>query len=384
MKEEEGEMRFQLSEELEMTRAVVREFAEQEVGPTAGERDEEERFDRSIFRKMGELGLTGIPWPEQYGGAGGDFLTYTVVLEELSRVCASTGAVLAGHIVYTGWPICHFGSEEQKKLYLTALSKGSRLGAYIFPRYDGVGAKDEIIAELVGDEYILNGSNLVVNEAGEAEIFVVYAQAQLSKRKRGYCAFIVERGTRGFGFGKRKRKLGMRSLATSEVLFESCRIPKSRLIGSEKQGNEIAMSVLDLGRLSRAAQAVGVAQGAMEAAVAYAKERMQFGKPIGRQQGISFKLADMAVKIEGARWLAYQAAWRKDAGLSWKKEAAIAKQFAAKAAVFVTTETVQVFGGYGYIREYQVERFMRDAKCIEADEGTEEMRKDTVLRILLD
>ncbi|QYR20944.1 acyl-CoA dehydrogenase family protein [Paenibacillus sp. sptzw28] len=370
-------MQFRFSEELEMTRALIRDFAAEEVAWEAGERDEEERFDRRLFDLMGDLGLTGIPWPERYGGSGSDCLTYAVVIEELSRVCASTGAVLAAHTALSSWPIYAFGSGEFKEKYLKGLANGTKLGASSLE--PGITGYED------GDDCVLNGSNRYVANAGEADTYVVIARnaPEQGRRKRGYNAVIVEKGAPGFNVGVRARKLGLRSLAVSEITFENCRVPLDNRLGKAGQGQEIAGSVMELARISAAAQAVGIAQGALDAAAKYAGDRKQFGKPIGRQQGISFKLADMAARLEASRLLAYQAAWRHSAGLPCRKEAALAGKFAADTAVAVTIEAVQVFGGYGYMREYTVERYMRDAKCIEMGIGSGKLNKDSLIRSMI-
>lgn len=377
-------MQFNLSEELEMTRSVVRHFAEKEVAPNAGERDETEQFERTLFGKMGELGLSGIPIPEQYGGAGSDILTYAVVLEALSQDCASTAAGLAAHTAFSAWPILHFGSEELKRLFLNEMAGGVKLGACVFPTVsrDKTVKDHGIIATADGDGFVLNGSNSFVINAGAADIYIVYAQVPSLRRKPVLSAFIVESGTPGCYIGNNVRKLGLRSLMTAEMVFENCKVPNKNRLGKEGQGQEIAGSVIDIGHIGAAAQAVGIAQGALEAAAAYAKERMQFGKQIGRQQGISFKLADMSAKIEASRLLTYQASWRLNEGLSCSREAAIARKFSADTAVSVAIDAVQVFGGYGYMREYRMERFLRDAKCLETDIGTGGMQTDFIYRIL--
>ena len=377
-------MLFSISEELEMTRSVIREFAESKIAPNAGERDDAETFDRSIFAKMGELGITGIPIGERYGGAGSDWMTYTVVLEELSRVCASTAAALAAHTVYTAWPIYAFGSEETKASYLKELASGNRLGACALPNIKNEKARmeDGITTRLNRENWELNGVYSFAIQAEIADSCVVFAQIGKGKRKSGFNAFLVESGTAGFEIGKKVRKLGLRSLMTAEIRFKQCMIPKKNRIGQEGQSQEMAHSLIDIGHISAAAQAVGIAQGALEAAAAYAKERKQFGTPIGKQQGISFKLADMSAKIEAARLLAYQAAWRKDADLDCGRESAIARKFTADTAVAVTIEAVQIFGGYGYMQEYRMERYLRDAKCLETEIGTGGMETDCIYRVL--
>ncbi|MBO8156600.1 MAG: acyl-CoA dehydrogenase [Bacillaceae bacterium] len=377
-------MNFQLTEEQEMLRKMVRDFAENEVGPTAAERDEEERFDRSIFDKMAELGLTGIPWPEEYGGIGADYVSYVIAVEELSRVCASTGVTLSAHISLASWPLYKFGTEEQKKTYLYQLATGEKLGAYALSE-PGAGsdvASMRTTAKLDGDDYVLNGSKVWITNGGEAEIYIVFAKTDMDARHKGISAFIVEKGTPGFSFGKKEKKLGIRSSPTTELIFEDCRVPKENMLGKEGDGFKIAMMTLDGGRNGIAAQAVGIAQGALDAAVAYAKEREQFGKPIASQQGISFKLADMATEVEASRLLTYQAAWLESQGLPYGKASAMSKLFAGDTAMKVTTEAVQVFGGYGYTKDYPVERFMRDAKITQIYEGTNEIQRLVIGRML--
>ncbi|GMB09459.1 butyryl-CoA dehydrogenase [Thermolongibacillus altinsuensis] len=377
-------MNFQLTEEHEMIRKMVRDFAKNEVAPTAAERDEEERFDREIFNKMAELGLTGIPWPEEYGGIGSDYLAYVIAVEELSKVCASTGVTLSAHISLASWPIYKFGTEEQKQKYLRALATGEKLGAYGLSE-PGAGSDVSSMktrAVLDGDHYVLNGSKVWITNGGEAEIYIVFAVTDPEKRHKGISAFIVEKGTPGFSIGKKEKKLGIRSSPTTELIFEDCRIPKENLLGQEGEGFKIAMMTLDGGRNGIAAQAVGIAQGALDAAIEYAKGRVQFGKPIAEQQGIAFKLADMATNIEAARLLTYQAAWLESNGLPYGKESAMAKLFAGDTAMKVTVEAVQIFGGYGYTKDYPVERFMRDAKITQIYEGTQEIQRLVISRML--
>ncbi len=378
-------MQFQLSEEHEMLRKMVRDFAKNEVEPTAAERDEEERFDRSIFDQMAELGLTGIPWPEEYGGIGSDYLSYVIAVEELSRVCASTGVTLSAHTSLAGWPVYKFGTEEQKQKFLRPMAEGKKLGAYGLtePGSGSDAAKMKTTARLDGNEYVLNGSKIFITNGGDAEIYVVFVVTNAEKKHKGISAFIVEKGTDGFSFGKKEKKLGIRSSPTLEIIFEDCRVPVENRLGEEGEGFKIAMQTLDGGRNGIAAQAVGIAQGALDAATSYAKERQQFGKPIGLQQGIGFKLADMATKVEAARLLTYQAAWRESEGLPYGKESAMSKLFAGDTAMEVTTEAVQVYGGYGYTKDYPVERYMRDAKITQIYEGTNEIQRLVISRMLL-
>ncbi|MBE3569217.1 MAG: acyl-CoA dehydrogenase [Bacillales bacterium] len=377
-------MNFQLSEEHEMIRKMVRDFAKKEVEPTARERDEEERFDRTLFEKMAELGLAGIPWPEEYGGIGSDYLAYCIAIEELSRVDASIGVTLSAHTSLAGWPIYKFGSEEQKQKYLKPMAEGKKIGAYGLtePGSGSDASAMKTTARRDGDDYILNGSKIFITNGGEADIYVVFAMMEPEKKHHGISAFIVESGFKGFSVGKKEKKLGIRSSPTTEIIFEDCRVPKENLLGNEGDGFKIAMMTLDGGRNGIAAQAVGIAQGALDAAVAYAKERRQFGKPIVANQGISFKLADMATSVEAARLLTYQAAWLESQGLPYGKASAMSKLFAGDTAMKVTIEAVQVFGGYGFTKDYPVERFMRDAKITQIYEGTQEIQKLVISRML--
>ncbi|MGU3459444.1 acyl-CoA dehydrogenase AcdA [Bacillus sp. D48C] len=377
-------MHFKLSEEHEMIRKMVRDFAKNEVAPTAAERDEEERFDRELFDQMAELGLTGIPWPEEYGGIGSDYLACVIAIEELSRVCASTGVTLSAHTSLAGWPIFKFGTEEQKQKFLRPMAEGKKIGAYGLTEpgsgSDAGGMKT--IAKRDGDHYILNGSKIFITNGGIADIYVVFALTNPESKQRGTSAFIVESDTPGFSVGKKESKLGIRSSPTTEIMFEDCRIPVENLLGEEGQGFKVAMQTLDGGRNGIAAQAVGIAQGALDASVEYARERHQFGKPIAAQQGIGFKLADMATDVEAARLLTYQAAWLESEGLPYGKESAMSKVFAGDTAMKVTTEAVQVFGGYGYTKDYPVERYMRDAKITQIYEGTQEIQRLVISRML--
>ncbi|MBT2646379.1 acyl-CoA dehydrogenase [Bacillus sp. ISL-34] len=377
-------MQFKLTEEHEMIRKMVRDFAQNEVAPTAAERDEEERFDREIFDKMAELGLTGIPWPEEYGGIGSDYLAYCIAIEELSRVCASTGVTLSAHTSLAGWPIYKFGSEEQKQKYLRPMAQGEKIGAYGLtePSSGSDAGGMRTTAKLVGDEYIISGSKIFITNGGIADTYVVFALTDPESKQKGTSAFIIEKDFPGFSVGKKEKKLGIRSSPTTEIIFDECRVPKENLLGKEGEGFKIAMMTLDGGRNGIAAQAVGIAQGALDAAVDYAKGRVQFGKPISAQQGIGFKLADMATGVEASRLLTYQAAWLESVGLPYGKESAMSKLFAGDTAMKVTTEAVQVFGGYGYTKDYPVERYMRDAKITQIYEGTQEIQKLVISRMI--
>lgn len=378
-------MDFRLTEEQELLRKTVRDFAEKEVGPSAAERDEEERFDIEIFYKMGELGLTGIPFPEEYGGTGMGNVAYAIAVEELSRVCASTGVTLSAHVSLGAWPVYAFGTEEQKKKYLVPMAEGKKLGALGLtePHAGTDAAAISTSARLDGDSYVLNGTKIFITNAYYADVYIIFATVDRAKKHKGTCAFIVEKGTPGFSFGKKEKKLGIRSSPTYELIFENCRVPQANLLGAEGQGFRIAMETLNGGRIGVAAQAVGIAQGAFEQALNYAKQREQFGQPIAKFQGIQWMLADMATRIEAARLLTYQAAYLKDAGLPYIKESSMAKLFAAETAMDVTVKAVQIHGGYGYTREYPVERMMRDAKITEIYEGTSEVQRIIIANQLL-
>lgn len=377
-------MFFKLSDEHEMIRKMVRDFAKNEVEPTAAERDEEERFDRELFDKMAELGLTGIPWPEEYGGIGSDYLAYVIAIEELSRVCASVGVTLSAHTSLAGWPVYKFGTEEQKQKYLKPMAQGEKIGAYGLtePGSGSDAGGMRTTAKLNGDHYVLNGSKIFITNGGIADTYIVFAVTDPESKHKGTSAFIVEKDFKGFSVGKKESKLGIRSSPTTEIIFEDCIVPKENLLGQEGEGFIIAMMTLDGGRNGIAAQAVGIAQGALDASVAYAKERQQFGKPIAMQQGIGFKLADMATTVEASRLLTYQAAWLESEGLPYGKESAMSKLFAGDTAMKVTTEAVQVFGGYGYTKDYPVERYMRDAKITQIYEGTQEIQRLVISRMI--
>ena len=372
-------MIFELTDEHKLMRQMVREFAEAEIAPGAAERDESETFDRELmYDKLGELGLTGIIFPEEYGGAEADYISYAIAVEELSRVCASTGVTLSAHLSLCANPIYMFGTEQQKMQYLKPLAEGSKLGAFGLTENsagsDAGGTKTTATRD--GDEWILTGSKIFITNGGDAETYIVLAKTDKeAKKHRGLSAFIVEKDTPGFTFGKKEQKMGIRSSPTMELIFENCRIPAGNLLGEEGQGFKIAMKTLDGGRIGIAAQALGIAQGAFESALSYAKERKQFEQPISNFQGIQFKLADMATEIEAARLLVYQAAYRASAGLSYGQQSAMAKMYASDVAMKVTTEAVQVYGGYGYTREFPVERMMRDAKITQIYEGTNEIQR---------
>jgi len=372
-------MNLQLTEEQNLIREMVRSFAETEVAPSAGERDEAELFDRPLmFGRLADLGLTGIVFPEEYGGAGADYLSYAIAVEELSRVCASTGVTLSAHLSLGSNPIYLFGTEEQKKLYLTPLAQGETMGAFGLTEpaagSDAGGTKTYAMRE--GADWILNGTKIFITNAGEAETYIVFARTDKNAEKHhGISAFIVEKGMPGFTFGKKEKKMGIRSSPTMELVFENCVVPHANMLGEEGKGFKVAMKTLDGGRIGIASQALGIAQGALDATITYVKEREQFNKAICTFQGVQFQLADMATQVEAARLLVYNAAFRASAGLSYSQESAMAKLFASETAMRVTTQAVQLHGGYGYTRDFPVERMMRDAKITEIYEGTSEVQR---------
>ena len=372
-------MIFEHTEEQSLLRAMVREFAEKEVAPSARERDEEERFDRSLmFGRLAELGLTGIVFPEEYGGAGADYISYAIAVEELSRVCASTGVTLSAHLSLGSNPIYLFGTKEQKNEFLTPLAEGRKMGAFGLtePSAGSDAGGTRTAATKDGNSWILNGSKIFITNAGEAETYVVFARTDKKAEKHhGISAFIVEKGTPGFSFGKKEQKMGIRSSPTMEIIMQDCRIPKDNLLGAEGEGFKVAMKTLDGGRIGIASQALGIAQGALDAAVAYAKERKQFDTPICRFEGVQFQLADMATQIEASRLLIYNAAYRASNKLAYSQQSAMAKLMASETAMRVTTQAVQILGGYGYTRDFPVERMMRDAKITEIYEGTSEVQR---------
>lgn len=378
-------MNFNINEELELLRKTVRDFAEQEVGPKAAQMDEDEQFDWGIWDQMADMGLTGIPFPEEYGGSEMDHLAYAIAVEELSRVCGSTGVAISAHTSLCCWPIFAFGTEEQKQKYLTPLADGEKVGALGLtePSAGSDAGAVKLSAKLDGDEYVLNGTKIFITNGERADTYVIIASTDKSKRHRGTAAFIVEKGTPGFTFGKKEHKLGIRASYTYELVFENCRVPKENMLGKDGQGFRVAMETLDGGRIGIASQALGIAQGAFDQALAYAKTREQFGKSIGSFQGLQWMLADMHTQIEAARLLVYKSAWLKDNNLPHSKESAIAKLHASETAMAVTTKAVQIFGGYGYTREYPVERMMRDAKITEIYEGTSEVQRIVIAANLL-
>jgi butyryl-CoA dehydrogenase len=370
-------MNFSLTKEQDFVRKMVREFAETDVKPIAAEIDVTERFPMENVEKMAKYHMLGIPFPVELGGAGGNNISYAIAVEELSRVCGSTGVILSAHTSLGASPIYAFGTPAQKEKYLVPLAKGEKLGAFGLtePNAGTDAAGQQTTAVLDGDNYILNGSKIFITNGGVADIFIVFAMTDKSKGTRGISAFIVEKSFPGFSIGKVEEKLGIRASSTTELVFENCIVPKENLLGKEGQGFRVAMNTLDGGRIGIAAQALGIAQGALDEAVAYMKERKQFGKPLAAFQGLQWMVADMDVKVQAARLLVYKAADNKDKGLPYSVEAARAKLYASEVAMEVTTKAVQIFGGYGYTKEYPVERMMRDAKITEIYEGTSEVQR---------
>ncbi len=383
-------MDFTLSKEHEMARRLFKEFAENEVKPLAQEVDETEIFPRGTVEKMAKLGFLGIPVPKQYGGQGCDILTYAMCVEELSKVCGTTGVIVSAHTSLCCDPILTYGTEEQKQKYLVPLAKGEKLGAFGLTEpgagTDAQGQQTKAVLE--GDEYVLNGSKIFITNGKEADIYIIFAITGVDvdakgRSKKRISAFIVEKGTPGFTFGTKEKKMGIRGSSTYELIFTDCRIPKENMLGQEGKGFGIAMHTLDGGRIGIAAQALGLAEGALETTISYVQERKQFGRPIGAFQNTQFQLADMATKTQAAQLMVYKAARAKDTQKVYSVEAAMAKLYAAEVAMEVTTKAVQLHGGYGYTREYDVERMMRDAKITEIYEGTSEVQRMVISGNLL-
>ena len=379
-------MDFTLSKEHEMARTLFKEFAENEAKPLAQEVDENEMFPRQTVDKMAKYGFLGIPVPKEFGGQGCDILTYVMCVEELSKVCGTSGVIVSAHTSLCVDPIMTFGTPEQKEKYLIPLAKGEKLGAFGLTE-PGAGTDaqgQQTKAVLDGDEGVLNGSKCFITNGKEADVYVIFAVTGKIEKKgrimKEISAFIVEKGTPGFTFGTKENKMGIRGSSTYELIFTDCRIPKENLLGQQGKGFNIAMHTLDGGRIGIAAQALGLAEGALETTINYVKERKQFGKAIGAFQNTQFQLADMATKVQAAQYLVYAAAmkkaeYQKNPKVSYSVEAAMAKLYAAEVAMEVTTKAVQLHGGYGYIREYDVERMMRDAKITEIYEGTSEVQR---------
>ena len=368
---------FNLSEEHIQLQQTFREFAENEVKPLAKELDETERFPTETVQKMAEMGMMGLPIPEELGGSGVDQLGYVLAVEELSKVCATTGIILSAHTSLCCWPIMTFGTEEQKEKYLKPLASGQKLGAFALtePSAGTDASMQKSTAVLDGDHYILNGNKVFITNAGAADVFIVFAMTDKGQGTRGITAFILERDMPGFTMGKPENKMGLRASSTCELVFDNVRVPVENRLGAEGKGFKIAMATLDGGRIGVGAQAVGIAQGAIDEAVKFTKERIQFGRRISQFQNTQFTLADMQTRTDAARMLVWRAAAAEQEGQPYTHLAAMAKLFASETASYVTNRAVQLCGGYGYTKDYPVERMMRDAKVTEIYEGTSEVQR---------
>jgi len=370
-------LNLQLSEEQQLLQKTVREFAESEVRPRARELDETGRFPRDLFAKAAELGLTGVALPESEGGAGFDHIAYSIVIEEVSRCCASTGVILSVQNSLYCDPIHRYGTPEQKQKFLLPFARGEKVGCYALtePQAGSNAAALQTKAVLRGDTYVVNGTKAWITNGGAADAVIAYVNTHPEKGEKGITALVIEKGTPGFKAGKEEKKLGINATACSELIFTDCEVPVANRIGNEGEGYKVALSTLDGGRIGIAAQALGIAQGAFEAALAYAKERMAFGHPISQFQAIQFMLADMSTELDAARLLIRRAAWKQDSGARFSMEAAMAKLFASEMATRVTHKAIQIHGGNGYSREYPVERNYRDARITEIYEGTSEIQR---------
>ncbi len=379
-------MDFELTDKQKMIKNMVREFAQKEIAPVAEEIDKEEKFPHEIIKKMAPLGLLAVMVPQEYGGAGLDTISYAIVIEEISKECASTGVIASVHNSLVSWPITEFGTKAQKEKFLPILAKGEKIGAFAATEDNAgtdLGAL-ETTAKLDGDEYVINGSKTFITSGKDAEIHIVFAITDKSAGHKGISAFIVDKEkTEGFEVGAIFEKLGIHGSVTSELIFKDMRVPKENLLGEEGDGLKIALATLDGGRLGIAAQALGIAQAALEESIEYSKNRQQFGRPISKFQAIQWKLADMATNIDAARLLLYRACHAKDQGGRFSREAAMAKLFASEAAMEAAVEGVQIHGGYGYIKEYKIERLFRDAKITEIYEGTSEAQRMVISRDIL-
>jgi len=370
-------MKLELNDQQKMIQKMVREFAEKEIAPVAAELDKKAEYPTKILQKMAKLGLLSIIIPPEYGGAGLDTISYAIVIEEISKKCASTGVVTSVHNSLTAWPIIKYGTDEQKKKYLPILAKGEKIGAFAGTEPNAgsdLGAM-KTLAVLKGNKYIINGDKTFITSGPEAGIIIIFAVTDKNAGTKGISAFIVESGFKGYKVGSIFEKLGINASKTSELIFENMEVPKENLLGKEGDGFKIALSTLDGGRIGIASQAVGIAQAALEESIEYSKQRQQFGKPIAQFQAIQWMIADMATKIEAARYLVYNAAYKKDINERYTKEAAMAKLFASEVAVDTVIKAVQIHGGYGYTKEYTVERLFRDAKITEIYEGTSEVQR---------
>nr|WP_307775300.1 acyl-CoA dehydrogenase [uncultured Cetobacterium sp.] len=380
-------MDFTLTKSQELFKQMITSFTENEVKPLAAEIDEEERFPVETVEKMKKAGLMGITIPREYGGAGGDQIMYTMAVEELSKACGTTGVILSAHTSLGVAPVLEFGNEEQKIKYLPKMASGEWIGAFGLTEpnagTDAAGQQTTAIFDEATNQWVLNGSKIFITNAGYAHVYIIFAMTDKSKGLKGITAFIVEADTPGFSVGKKEKKLGIKGSATCELIFENCRIPKENMLGAEGKGFKIAMMTLDGGRIGIAAQALGIAGGALNETVKYVKERTQFGRALAKFQNTQFQIADMYARVEAAKNLVYKAAWKKSQKENYSVDAATAKLFAAEAAMEVTTKAVQLHGGYGYTREYPVERMMRDAKITEIYEGTSEVQRMVIAGSIL-
>ena len=378
-------MDFELTEEQKMLKTMAQDFATKELEPIAAQIDEEATFPVESIKKIAELGLTGIGFPEEYGGSGGGTTELCLVTEEISRVCAATSAILLASTGLAGEPLYLYGNEEQRKRFVTPVATGEKLAAFALTEA-GAGSDPaalETTATRHDNGYILNGTKIFITNGAEASIILVFATIDKSLRHKGITAFVVENDTPGFSVGKHERKLGIRASSTVELVFEDCFVPEENRLGNDGDGFKIALTAIDASRVTVGAQALGIAQAAFDKALTYAKERQQFGQPIANFQAIQWMLADMATQIDAARLLTYRAAYLQDKGLSFVKEASMAKVFAAETSSFVTNKAIQIYGGYGYVKEYPLERYLRDAKITEIYEGTSEMQRMTIARQLI-
>lgn len=377
-------MDFELTTEQREMRELVRKFAKEEIAPRAADIDETDTFPRDLVRKMGHLGLMGLPIPEEYGGVGADFLSYMLAIEEISYASAALGVILAVHTSVGSFPILYFGTEEQKQRYLPKLTSGEYIGAFALTEpgagSDAGGIRTRAVRD--GDHYVLNGNKIFITNGGEADVYCVFAVTDAKRGSRGVTAFLVDKDTPGFRLGKKERKMGLNGSATAELLFDDAKVPVENRLGQENEGFVIAMRLLNGGRIGIAAQALGISRAAFDAANRYVRQRKQFSQEVFQFQGVQFMLADMATKIEAARWLVYHAAQMKEEDRDCAREASMAKVFATDTAMQVTTDAVQLFGGYGYVKEYPVERYMRDAKVTQIYEGTNQIQRIVIARHL--
>jgi butyryl-CoA dehydrogenase len=378
-------MDLSLTESQKMLKAMVRDFAEKELEPIAAQIDEEARFPTEQYARMGRLGLTGVAFPEEYGGGGGGKIEEIIVDEEISRVSAGVGTILFVSSGLAGWPVYHYGTEKQRQRFIVPIATGSKLASFALtePGAGSDAAAIETAARRDQGGYILNGTKVFISNGAEAEIVVVFATLDKALKHKGIASFIVERGMPGFQVAKVEHKLGVRASSTAELVFTDCYVPEENRLGGEGEGFKIAVNAIDSSRVSVAAQGLGIAQAAFERALAYAKERHQFGQPIGEFQAVQWMLADMATQMDAARLLTYRAACLQEQGNAFVKEASMAKLFAAESAMFVTTKALQIHGGYGYIKSFPLERYFRDARILEIYEGTSEMQRRTIARQLL-